>query len=120
MRDAEEALQQQQTQSALDAQGQALQSLQRSLQALADQMMQELAGQQQNGGQKDAKDQSRDPLGRLQNGGDTSDNGDVAVPEQFDIQRAREILNELRRRAGERTTRPPQELDYIERLLQQF
>ena len=43
----------------------------------------------------------------------------VKVPDQIDIQRAREILEELRRRLGE-TTRPPIELEYLERLLKRF
>ena len=34
-------------------------------------------------------------------------------------QRAREILQELRRRRGQRQ-RPPVELDYLDRLLEQF
>jgi hypothetical protein len=43
----------------------------------------------------------------------------VKVPDESDIQRAREILEELRRRLGERG-RPPPELDYIERLIERF
>jgi hypothetical protein len=35
------------------------------------------------------------------------------------LQRARDILNELRKRAGEQK-RPKEELDYIDRLLKQF
>ncbi len=38
------------------------------------------------------------------------------VPHEIDMQRAREILQELRRRLGDQQ-RPQQELDYIERLL---
>jgi Domain of unknown function (DUF4175) len=45
--------------------------------------------------------------------------GNVKIPDQSDLARAREILEELRRRAGE-ASRAPQELDYIERLLKQF
>ena len=41
------------------------------------------------------------------------------VPDAIDMQRAREILEELRRRSGE-ATRPPVELDYLERLLKRF
>ena len=43
----------------------------------------------------------------------------VKVPDEIDIQRAREILEELRRRAGE-PLRPPVEMQYLERLLRQF
>ena len=41
------------------------------------------------------------------------------VPDEIDVQRAREILEELRRRLGEQP-RPTIELDYIERLLRRF
>ncbi len=69
------------------------------------------------GGQ--AGQQGTDPLGRAQgrNGADFGAN--VKVPPVSDLQRAREILKELRRRAAERG-RPQQELDYIDRLLKQF
>jgi hypothetical protein len=60
-----------------------------------------------------------DPLGRpLRNEGPELGTS-VKVPDEIDIQRAREILEELRRRVGE-ATRPPIELDYLERLLRQF
>jgi hypothetical protein len=62
---------------------------------------------------------SRDPLGRPLPT-QQHDNGDsVKVPEEADVQRAREILDELRRRLGE-ATRPPQELEYIDRLIERF
>jgi len=61
----------------------------------------------------------RDPLGRpMTNGGDY-DQGDVKIPDWSTMQKARAILDELRRRAGERD-RPEIELDYIDRLLQRF
>jgi hypothetical protein len=41
------------------------------------------------------------------------------VPDEIDVQRAREIMEELRRRLGEQN-RPTLELDYIERLLRRF
>ena len=40
----------------------------------------------------------------------------VKVPDEIDVQRAREILEELRRRVGEQS-RPQGEIDYLERLL---
>ena len=43
----------------------------------------------------------------------------VEVPDESDVQRARQILEELRARAGERG-RPTDELDYIDRLLRRF
>ena len=43
----------------------------------------------------------------------------MKLPDEIDAQRAREILNELRRRLGERF-RPEMELEYLERLLRRF
>jgi len=51
--------------------------------------------------------------------GEDVDTGDVSIPDASSMQRAREILDELRRRSGERF-RPKLELDYIERLLHRF
>ena len=60
----------------------------------------------------------RDPLGRY-NQGNSTDNADVAVPEQRERQRTQAIQEELRRRGADQE-RPQQELDYINRLLKQF
>ncbi|HEY5844541.1 MAG TPA: DUF4175 family protein [Mycobacterium sp.] len=61
-----------------------------------------------------------DPMGRPPQRTDGPDPGvGVKVPDQIDVQRAREILEELRRRIGE-STRPPIELEYLERLLRRF
>jgi anti-anti-sigma regulatory factor len=43
----------------------------------------------------------------------------VKVPGEIDVQRARKILEELRRRFAD-PARPQIELDYIERLLKDF
>jgi hypothetical protein len=65
------------------------------------------------------RDGTRDPLGRLtQDGSSGGDEGDnVAVPDQMEQGRTRAIQDELRRRGAERT-RPTEELNYIDRLLQ--
>lgn len=60
-----------------------------------------------------------DPLGRAEGGNGSALGGNVKVPDVSDLQRAREILKELRKRAAQRG-RPQQELDYIDRLLKQF
>ncbi len=63
---------------------------------------------------------NRDPFGRnLEEGGRGTSTGGVKIPGASEMQRAREILKELRRRAGE-TWRPGLERDYIERLLRLF
>ena len=74
----------------------------------------ELAKEMQNGkyGQDNGQE---DPLGR----GQTGPGPGIKLPDANDLARARDILEELRRRAGERG-RPPQELDYIDRLLREF
>ena len=43
----------------------------------------------------------------------------VKVPDQIDIQRAREVLDEVRRRLGD-PSRPMFELDYLERLIRSY
>jgi hypothetical protein len=64
-------------------------------------------------------DQETDPLGRPLRGRDYGDDVTVKVPGGIDAQRARRILEELRKRFGE-GFRPQLELDYIERLLKDF
>lgn len=58
----------------------------------------------------------RDPLGRP-SGQARPD--DVKIPSERERQRLREIVDELRRRVGQRD-RPPEELDYYRRLLKRF
>lgn len=59
-----------------------------------------------------------DPLGR-ENAGLGADRNDVHIPTEMELRRSREILDELRRRAGDRA-RPANERAYIDRLLQAF
>jgi hypothetical protein len=61
----------------------------------------------------------RDPFGRAAAGRGAGSGGDLRIPDASVLQRARDILNELRKRAGEQK-RPKEELDYIDRLLKQF
>jgi uncharacterized protein (TIGR02302 family) len=89
----------------------ALDAMRKTASDLAKQLMSQSGQNPQDGG--------ADPLGRQQNNGGRGVNGNVKVPDKSDLQRAREILQELRKRAAERG-RPQQELDYIDRLLKQF
>jgi uncharacterized protein (TIGR02302 family) len=124
MGDAEGRLGEGNADSAVDSQGRALEALRRGAQGMA-QAMQQGQGQQGPGpGQPGRWGQSRaqqdtDPLGRPLHGRDYGDDSTVKVPGEIDVQRARRILEELRRRYGE-TFRPQLELDYIERLLKDF
>ena len=62
---------------------------------------------------------NRDPLGRLMGRGGQIDDRSVRIPDEADVQRARQILDELYRRAGE-PWRSTIERDYIDRLLRRF
>ncbi|MBT9447150.1 MAG: DUF4175 family protein [Hyphomonadaceae bacterium] len=69
-------------------------------------------------GREEGESGEEDPLGRQMSG--TAEAGDeTAVPSQTERQRAREILDELRRRAQD-TTRPEAEREYLKRLLDRF
>ena len=108
---------------AVDSQGRALEALRRGAQNLAQSMQQQGMmgqgpGQPGRLGQPRAQQQT-DPLGRPLRGRDYGDDVTVKVPGEIDVQRARRILEELRRRFGE-NFRPQLELDYIERLLRDF
>jgi uncharacterized protein (TIGR02302 family) len=71
------------------------------------------------GGKKDGNQANEDPFGR-QAGGRGGDPGrEVPIPDAEVLRRARDILMELRRKAGE-MNRPKEERDYIDRLLKQF
>jgi uncharacterized protein (TIGR02302 family) len=61
----------------------------------------------------------RDPLGRPSRGAGVADDGTTRVPDHAEVQRSRQLLNEIRRRAGE-IQRPEAERDYLRRLLKQF
>lgn len=99
------------------SQGQAIAHMRDGAQALADQLMQSMAGRM---GSSRGKNGSRsDPLGRPAAESGPDSGADVAIPDKIDIQRAREILDELRRRASE-LGRPQIELDYLDRLLKRF
>jgi hypothetical protein len=63
--------------------------------------------------------QETDPLGRPLRGRDYGDDATVKVPGEIDVQRARRIIEELRKRFGD-FARPQDELDYIERLLKNY
>jgi hypothetical protein len=126
MRDAGEALQRRQPGEAIGPQTEALDQLQQAARDFAQQMQRRMQGQLGNpnddavGATEGQRDQiERDPLGRPVSNNGTYDQGDVKIPDQNTLQKAREILDELRRRAGERS-RPEIELDYIDRLLKRF
>ncbi len=115
---AEGALGDQQGERAVGEQGQALEALRRGAQDMMQQMQEAMQGDQ-GGNQPNGRQQGadRDPLGRPRatTGPDFGDT--VRVPDEADIQRAREILEEIRRRLGN-TLSPQIERNYLERLLE--
>lgn len=117
---AEGDLRAQDPNSAVQPETQALQSLQQGAQSMM-QAFAERFGRKpgDRGPDQDQFGQSQDPLGRNLNGLGQIDTGDVKLPDKSDLQRAREILDELRRRAGD-PERPRYELDYLDRLLKRF
>jgi uncharacterized protein (TIGR02302 family) len=95
--------------SAGQAQKNAIEALRNGASELAKSLM------KQSGQGQDGRD---DPLGRQQGPSGAGGSG-VKIPDRDALQRARSILEELRRRAAERG-RPKEELDYYDRLLKEF
>jgi uncharacterized protein (TIGR02302 family) len=109
--------------SAVDSQGRALDALRKGAQGLAQSMQQQMGrgpgpGRPGRLGQSRAQ-QDTDPLGRPLRGREYGDDSTVKVPGDIDVQRARRIIEELRKRFGD-FARPQEELDYIERLLKSY
>ena len=121
MRRAEEALGRNLPSVAVGPQGEALDQLQQGIQSFVDQLLEQMApgGGISLGQGRPPPSGRRDPLGREMPNLGGVDTGDVAIPDEADVQRARAILDELRRRLGEHR-RPELERDYIERLLRRF
>ena len=119
MRGAGEALRNGNLGAAADLQTQALDQLRQGAAELLEQFI--TAAGQQPGGQNVQRipQPAMDPLGRPLPGLGADTSNRIKVPDEADLQRARDILEELFRRAGERT-RPLFELDYIDRLLRRF
>ncbi len=119
MKDATGALGDGKGQSALDSQGRAIEALRKG----ASELMQQLAQQGQQGqGQGGMQQQGQgreglDPLGRPQGRTGPEFGEDVKVPDEFDAERARQILEIIRRKLGENAS-PELERQYLERLLQ--
>ncbi|MEZ5925409.1 MAG: TIGR02302 family protein [Hyphomicrobiaceae bacterium] len=115
MEGAEEALRNGDLDDATRRQAEALDNLRRGAQAMTEQMLSGRNGQSFSS--RTGGDEERDPLNRPLSD-EVGDGRSVKVPRDIDMQRARELLQELRRRLGE-ASRPEKELDYIERLLKQ-
>jgi uncharacterized protein (TIGR02302 family) len=121
MGQAQEELNKGNTEGALDNQADAMESLREGMRQIQEANRQ-ANGQQKNQGQGQQGAQSRgqakrDPLGRGTGGGRAETDGPVNTEGAY--RRSRELMDEIRKRSGERN-RPVLELDYLKRLLDRF
>jgi hypothetical protein len=114
MRQAENALRQGDLEGAQAAQAAALEDLREGAEALAA----EMRSQGRDGEAQSGEGGERDPLGRPTSGNAES-GSETRVPTQSDPVRAREIFDEIRRRAQD-PNRPAAEREYLRRLLDRF
>ncbi|MCF6315807.1 MAG: TIGR02302 family protein [Marinosulfonomonas sp.] len=123
MEGAEQALREGDLAEALNDQADAMEALREGMRSLSDAIAKNEQQQQNPGQQGEAQGRdnanARDPLGR-----DNSGRGKVGTNENLlqgdDVyRRARELLDEIRRRSGDQN-RPDVELDYLKRLLDRF
>jgi uncharacterized protein (TIGR02302 family) len=125
MHDAAGALRLGQPGQAIPPQSEALDQLQQAARDFARQLRRRFGMGQPNDnalgatGRGGRQQMPRDPFGRPMANDGMVDEGDVKIPSDNIMQKSRKILDELRRRAGQRF-RPQIELDYIDRLLQRF
>ncbi len=130
MDEAEQALRDGDTGRAIDRQADAIEALREGMRNLGEAFAREQGRQQGQPGQQGAEQQGqaggrgsrelpRDPLGRnLGDGGRLGATQNMLQGEDI-YRRARDLLDEIRRRSAERL-RPEAELDYLRRLLDQF
>ncbi|MEI8177672.1 TIGR02302 family protein [Aestuariivirga sp.] len=118
MKRAEGSLREGDREQALGDQGEAMSKLREGAKGMAEQLMQQSRGQQDSQGRDgEARGDNRDPLGRpLPSSGEEQGGMHDMLPSELAIERARQILDMLRSKAGE-TGLPKYERDYIDRLL---
>lgn len=122
MEEAERALRDGDAAGAIERQAEAIESLREGMRSLGEALAQNQPQQpgNQGGAMGEAgREVPRDPLGR-----NTGQSGRIGTDESLlqgpDVyRRARDLLDEIRRRSGEQS-RPSEELDYLKRLLERF
>lgn len=120
MDEAEDALRKDDLAGAIDQQSAAIEALREGMRSLAESLAQDQRNQPGQGNtEQNQRAQNRDPLGR--NAGSQGSAGtDEGLLQGEDVyRRARELLDEIRRRSGD-GDRPAIELDYLQRLLDRF
>lgn len=117
MGEAGSALGEAQGERAVGEQGRALEAMRRGAQDMMQQMQQAMQGEQGGSGEGGRQQRSdRDPLGRPKATTGPDFGETVKVPDEIDVQRAREILEAIRKRLGDALS-PDLERQYLERLL---
>jgi uncharacterized protein (TIGR02302 family) len=118
MGQAETALGENRGQEAVGQQGRALEALRKGAQDMMQQMQQAMQGDQGGDGRGQRQQGAdRDPLGRPRATNGPDDGLTTKVPDEIDVQRARQILDAIRQRLGNALS-PQIERDYLERLLE--
>ena len=108
---------------ALDQQADAMEALRDGIQNLGEELRRQQMANDGNRGQfgdqtgPDTPEQ--DPLGRPSGGDGSIRSNENLLPGEDSVRRSRELLDEIRRRAGEQA-RPEVERDYLKRLLDRF
>ena len=120
MDEAEQALRDQDLAEAIDRQSEAMEALREGMRSLGEAMAQNQQNQPGQGTQDgDMQANNRDPLGRNPGAAGSISTEESLLQGEDVYRRARELLDEIRRRTGE-TDRPKIELEYLKRLLERF
>ncbi|WP_368039756.1 TIGR02302 family protein [Ruegeria atlantica] len=120
MDEAENALRNDDLADAIDNQSEAMEALREGMRSLGEALAQNQQNQPGQGSQEgDMQANSRDPLGRNPGSNGSISTDDSLLQGEDVYRRARELLDEIRRRTGE-TDRPQIELEYLKRLLERF
>ncbi|MEM1004733.1 MAG: TIGR02302 family protein [Pseudomonadota bacterium] len=120
MDEAEQALRGEDLAEAIDRQSEAMEALREGMRALGEAMAQNQQTQPGQGAQDgDMQANNRDPLGRNPGAAGSISTDENLLQGEDVYRRARELLDEIRRRTGD-TDRPQIELEYLKRLLERF
>ncbi len=120
MDEAEDALRGDDLAEAIDRQSEAMEALREGMRSLGEALAQNQQNQPGQGSQEgDMEANNRDPLGRSPGAAGSISTDDNLLQGEDVYRRARELLDEIRRRTGE-SDRPKIELEYLKRLLERF
>jgi len=121
MEEAQRNLEEGNSSGALDNQADAMEALREGMRQLGEAQRQAQTQQQGQQGMNPGQRQGeqRDPLGRPLSQGGNVETNERLVPTEDQYRRSREVMDEIRKRSGDRS-RPMIELDYLRRLLDRF